>query len=82
MTHIKLLLVLASLATVAGEYKAPLPTTENRSAWQSYLLPTEAEVSHESIPWLPSFGEGVLAADEQGKPLLFWGMNGHPLGCT
>ena len=25
---------------------------------------------------------GVLAAEDAGMPLLFWAMNGHPLGCT
>jgi hypothetical protein len=34
------------------------------------------------MPWLLTFGEGMLAASEQEKPLLFWAMNGHPLGCT
>ena len=50
--------------------------------WKAYILPRPAEVGHEVLPWLPTFGEGFLAASEAQKPLLFWAMNGHPLGCT
>ena len=46
------------------------------------IRPDPEELAWEEIPWLASFGEGVLAADRGGKPLLFWTMNGHPLGCT
>jgi len=50
--------------------------------WKTYILPTSDELGHEALPWLPTFGEGMLAASEQQRPLLFWAMNGHPLGCT
>lgn len=61
---------------------APIPTIENSSAWRAHILPSAAEVQHEEIPWLTEFGEGVLQGDSQGKPILLWAMNGHPLGCT
>ena len=31
---------------------------------------------------LPTYAEGVAAAQSQRRPLLLWAMNGHPLGCT
>jgi len=82
MIQLSLLLVLALTNASPEEYKAPLPTAENRAAWQAYIAPTADEVRHESIAWWPSFSDGVLAAEDAGKPLLFWAMNGHPLGCT
>ena len=57
-------------------------TDQNFAAWRSYLTPTAKELAWEQIPWLPSFAEGVVAADRRRKPLLLWLMNGHPLGCT
>ena len=65
-----------------GDPQVPSPTADNVSAWSAYILPRPSEVKHEQIPWLLKFGEGVQAAHDQGKPLLFWAMNGHPLGCT
>ena len=50
--------------------------------WRDHLAPAPDELRWESIPWHPTFAEGLLAADSAGKPLLFWAMNGHPLGCT
>jgi hypothetical protein len=82
MIQLPLILVLALTKASLEEYQAPLPTAENRAAWQVYIAPTADETRHESIPWLSSFSAGILAAEAAGKPLLFWGMNGHPLGCT
>ena len=62
----------------------PLPelTLEDLESWRERIQPAASERSFEAIPWIPSFSEGVKRADEEGKPLLFWAMNGHPLGCT
>lgn len=51
-------------------------------AWRAYLAPQGSELAWESLPWLSSYADGVLAAQEQRRPLLLWVMNGHPLGCT
>ncbi|MFT4648969.1 MAG: hypothetical protein ACI9X4_002203 [Glaciecola sp.] len=78
-----LLTVATALPALPQEdLQAPSPTADNLSAWSAYVRPRPSEVQHEQIPWLLKFGEGVQAAHDQGKPLLFWGMNGHPLGCT
>ena len=57
-------------------------TEENFGAWRDHLLPSAKDVAWESIPWLASLAEGIVASDQQQKPLLLWMMNGHPLGCT
>ncbi len=51
-------------------------------AWRAHLRPAADELRWREIPWLSTFTKGVFAADAQEKPLLFWAMNGHPLGCT
>ena len=51
-------------------------------AWSAHLRPSADELAWREIPWLDTFSAGVLAAHEEEKPLLFWAMNGHPLGCT
>ena len=65
------------------EYSAlelPGADTLDRAAWRAHLRPAAGE--RERIDWIPSFAEGLGRAGEEGRPLLFWAMNGHPLGCT
>ena len=62
--------------------RVPEPSPSNIQGWREYILPRRDEVFFEQIPWIPAFGAGLLAANDRSKPLLFWGMNGHPLGCT
>ena len=64
------------------QFVAPTPHADNVAAWRDHILPRAEEVRFEDIPWIDSFAAGLLAADQADKPLLFWGMNGHPLGCT
>ena len=50
--------------------------------WMQHLKPTAQETAFATIPWRPTFAQGVLDADLARLPLLLWVMNGHPLGCT
>ena len=50
--------------------------------WRAYVRPAPEDLAFEAIPWIPSYAEGLRRADAEGRPLLFWAMNGHPLGCT
>jgi hypothetical protein len=52
------------------------------AAWRQHILPSESELRWRKIAWLPTFSDGLVAADAQQMPLLLWVMNGHPLGCT
>ena len=52
------------------------------TAWRSHIRPSPAELDFSVVPWHPSLVSGLRAADEEGRPLLLWLMNGHPLGCT
>ena len=57
-------------------------TDENYKAWRDHILPADADLGWQQIPWLTTFQDGILEADQRKMPLLFWTMNGHPLGCT
>ena len=62
--------------------EVPVPSAANFDAWRGHILPTADELRWETIPWHQTFGEGLLDANKRGRPLLFYAMNGHPLGCT
>jgi hypothetical protein len=57
-------------------------TEENYAVWRDHILPDQTELAWKQIPWHVTFKDGILAANASDKPLLFWTMNGHPLGCT
>lgn len=76
-----LALGLGAAAPTPAQQTAEL-TLDNLDAWRAHILPAPAELRWEEIPWRSSFARGLLDADAQAKPLLFWAMNGHPLGCT
>lgn len=57
-------------------------TPENFAKWKSLILPAREDLAWRKIPWRHEFREALVEAGEQGKPLLLWVMNGHPLGCT
>ena len=65
-----------------GEVPEPRLDRSEYRTWQKYLRPTAEEAAFEAIPWLPTFGDGIRAAEDAQRPLLLWVMNGHPLGCT
>lgn len=76
-----LALLAAPLNGCAGAHAVRLDEG-NFAAWRDHLAPQPSELAWESLPWLTSYADGVLAAQEQRRPLLLWVMNGHPLGCT
>ncbi|MBL6720674.1 MAG: hypothetical protein ISQ08_04615 [Planctomycetes bacterium] len=47
-----------------------------------WLTPPVEELEWLEIGWAPTLEEGVRRAALEGRPLLLWAMNGHPLGCT
>ena len=46
------------------------------------IRPGEGEEKWTSIPWQASLWEARSQAAREGKPILLWEMDGHPLGCT
>ena len=83
ITHCVLLLLACRHSLAAETALAELPLTEeNHVAWRDHILPVKTDLGWQQIPWLTTFQDGILDANERDLPLLFWTMNGHPLGCT
>jgi hypothetical protein len=49
---------------------------------QALIKPGPGEDRWASIPWLIDLSQARQLAARQGKPILLWEMDGHPLGCT
>ena len=58
------------------------PSADNWREWLTFVQPAEQEQAYREIGWRNSFWPAVQEARELGRPILFWTMNGHPLGCT
>lgn len=69
-------------AEVARKLPQPGLRPADLPRWREHLRPSAAERTPDSIDWIAAFGAGIRKADADGKPLLFWAMNGHPLACT
>jgi hypothetical protein len=46
------------------------------------IQPKDEEQTWARIPWRTSLWEARVEAAREGKPILLWEMDGHPLGCT
>lgn len=46
------------------------------------IKPAKDEDKWATIPWQIDLWQARKLAAEQGKPMLLWEMDGHPLGCT
>ena len=57
-------------------------TDDTFDHWRSLVKPSEEEQCWREIPWRESFYEGLKDAQIEGKPVVLWAMNGHPLGCV
>jgi hypothetical protein len=68
-------------ALAAEPRPGPL-TPEQFTTLHALLKPQPAEDKWDDIPWLTSLWEARQRAAAEGKPILLWEMDGHPLGCT
>jgi hypothetical protein len=69
------------LATGWGAAGEPL-TAEQFVQVKTAVKPCQGEDRWADVPWLTSLWEARKQAAAQGKPILLWEMDGHPLGCT
>ena len=49
---------------------------------QALIKPAAGEEKWEQIPWMASLWQARIKAAAEGKPILLWEMDGHPLGCV
>lgn len=74
--------MLAALFALTLIAQQPVLTPQNRAEWMAVIEPDATETAYRAIPWRNQFWPAVQEARELGRPILFWTMNGHPLGCT
>lgn len=48
---------------------------------RAVIKPQAGEDKWAAIPWQTDLWEARKQAAAQGKPILLWEMDGHPLGC-
>jgi hypothetical protein len=72
---------LAVAAVVAARASDPIAPAQF-SKLHALLKPGAGEDKWAEIPWLTSLWEARQRAAAEGKPILLWEMDGHPLGCT
>ncbi len=80
------------LASVLGLICGALPLSASRAAeaikstdfaeLHKLIQPSEKESAWLSINWHTDLWKAREKAAAEGKPILLWEMDGHPLGCT
>jgi len=58
------------------------PFQQTLTELHTLIKPQSGEESWSKIPWRTSLWEARQKAAAEGKPILLWEMDGHPLGCT
>lgn len=56
--------------------------SSNFANWLRFLLPTDEELGFARVGFYTTLWEAVLRGYREGKPILLWAMNGHPMACT
>jgi hypothetical protein len=77
-------LVAACIACLAANQSPALDPIkpDQFAALHALVKPTADEEKWLEVPWMASLWEARQRAAAQGKPILLWEMDGHPLGCT
>ena len=78
-TAFLILVVLASSILAAD---SPPLTPADLPRLRDLIKPRADEDKWASIPWQTNLWEARKLAAKEGKPILLWEMDGHPLGCT
>jgi hypothetical protein len=68
----------SALTTPAAEPIRP----DQFGTLQALIKPDQGEDLWAKIPWAADLWQARRVAAAQGKPILLWEMDGHPLGCT
>ena len=72
---------LVALIPVAGLASGPIGPDQFEKL-RTLIKPQAEEDRWAGIPWLTDLWQARQLAARQGKPILLWEMDGHPLGCT
>ncbi|MCW5937111.1 MAG: hypothetical protein KIT11_07390 [Fimbriimonadaceae bacterium] len=74
--------MVAWLAALALGTAQEAPDRDSFRRWLAFIQPSEKEQAYKLVGWRNKFWPAVEEARKLGRPILFWTMNGHPLGCT
>ena len=74
--------LLAALGMTLSLRAAEPITPEQFDRLRKVIKPQGDELKWMQIRWFTDLWEARKQAAEQGKPILLWEMDGHPLGCT
>ena len=79
--------IVTTFAAAAFLWAAPARAAEPVKPEEFHHLhrlvkPAEAEQAWTQIPWMASLWDARVKAAAEGKPILLWEMDGHPLGCV
>lgn len=75
-------LVLTLLCAARLARAAEPITSEQLARLRAEIPPAPSEQKWAQIPWQTSLWTARQQAAKQGKPILLWEMDGHPLGCV
>ena len=73
---------IATLLLCGAAHAAEPPSGEQFDKLLTVIKPNKSETKWEQIPWTTDLWAARGQAAAQGKPILLWEMDGHPLGCT
>jgi len=77
-----LLAGLACLAAAPAFAVEPIRETKDFDKIHALIRPGADDEKWNEIPWLSSLWQARTKAAAEGKPILLWEMDGHPLGCV
>jgi len=66
----------------AASHAAPSLDKVDTDQLRKVVLPKPNESKWLAIPWETSIWKARQRAAKEGKPILLWEMDGHPMGCT
>ena len=66
----------------AASHAADPIAPEKFSKIHALIKPGADEEKWNEVPWLSNLWEARKKAAAEGKPILLWEMDGHPLGCV
>lgn len=75
-------LIAFGAALLGAQTQTTEPNAQNYRSLIAMIQPNAKESAYKDIGWRNEFWPAVQEAKKLGRPILFWTMNGHPLGCT
>jgi hypothetical protein len=81
--HTRLLLIVPVCLGILPELRSVEPIRPDRfDQWHALIRPGKDEEKWLQIPWQTNLWDARQKAAREGKPILIWEMDGHPLGCV